>query len=171
MAVAFLLAHPYGYASIMSSFAFTDSFHGPPSDSRHNIVSPNPVRLGVGTGVDACGHGWVCEHRWPQVYGMVSFRNAVQGEPLDNWWSDGENKIGESYPAPILFSHRNLPGDCFTLVGTLGSASQRTRAPIFAAAPLALHYRRGIQLFARVPILQIGASQSVGEKITWASYD
>jgi alpha-amylase len=60
MAVAFMLAYPYGYPLLMSSFFFDDQKEG-------SSLS--------GT----CGNGWVCEHRWRQIYNMVEFRNVVEG--------------------------------------------------------------------------------------------
>jgi alpha-amylase len=73
MAVAFLLAHPYGYPRVMSSFDFNDSDQGPPQDDEGNIISPTI------NSDDTCGNGWICEHRWRQIYNMVEFRNVVAG--------------------------------------------------------------------------------------------
>jgi alpha-amylase len=75
LAVAFMLAHPYGYPSIMSSYDFTDSDHGPPAPG--GCSAP----------------GWVCEHRWTTIANMVGFRNATSGQPLSNWWDNGNNRI------------------------------------------------------------------------------
>ena len=67
MAVAFMLAFPYGYPCLMSSYFFNDRDQGPPNLS----PSINPD----GT----CGNGWVCEHRWRQIFNMVAFMNVVAG--------------------------------------------------------------------------------------------
>ncbi|KAJ4444269.1 hypothetical protein ANN_06061 [Periplaneta americana] len=74
MAVAFMLAYPYGYPRIMSSYYFTYSDEGPPQDGNGTIISPSL------NSDDTCGNGWVCEHRWRQIYNMVDFRNVVTGE-------------------------------------------------------------------------------------------
>ncbi|KAI7815474.1 alpha amylase [Rhyzopertha dominica] len=87
MAVAFTLAHTYGEARIMSSFDFDDTDQGPPQDSSGNIVGPEPNSEGT------CDNGWVCEHRWRQMFSMVGFRNAVSGTEIQNWWSDGAQQI------------------------------------------------------------------------------
>ncbi|KAK9688400.1 Alpha amylase, catalytic domain [Popillia japonica] len=87
MATAFMLAHPYGSTRIMSSFAFDDSEAGPPADSNSNIISP-----GINAD-DTCSNGWVCEHRWRQIYNMVGFRNAVKGTTIQNWWTNGDQQI------------------------------------------------------------------------------
>ncbi|XP_077293276.1 alpha-amylase 1-like [Arctopsyche grandis] len=86
-AVAFTLAHAYGEPRIMSSFAFTNSEAGPPQDGNGNIQSPSFNADG------SCGNGWVCEHRWRQIYQMVGFRNAVKGTNVNDWWDNGSNQI------------------------------------------------------------------------------
>jgi len=60
MAVAFMLAYPYGYPLLMSSFFFNNPNQGPPLSG-------------------TCGDGWVCEHRWRQIFNMVEFRKVVEG--------------------------------------------------------------------------------------------
>ncbi|XP_031350055.1 alpha-amylase A-like [Photinus pyralis] len=87
MATAFMLAYPYGITRIMSSFDFVSSDQGPPHDSKDNIVSPSINSDGT------CGNGWICEHRWRQMYNMVEFKNVVAGTGLSNWWSDGHQQI------------------------------------------------------------------------------
>uniref|UniRef100_A0A182NIH1 Alpha-amylase n=1 Tax=Anopheles dirus TaxID=7168 RepID=A0A182NIH1_9DIPT len=77
-AIAFTLATDYGTVRLMSSYNFTDSDQGPPTDGHGNILSPGLPN----TGPDACRNGWICEHRWPVVRRLVSFRNRVAPEPL-----------------------------------------------------------------------------------------
>lgn len=60
---------------------------GPPQDLNGHIVGPVPNSAGV------CDNGWVCEHRWRQIYNMVGFKNAVEGTTINNWWSNGEQQI------------------------------------------------------------------------------
>ncbi|XP_066583110.1 alpha-amylase A-like [Prorops nasuta] len=90
MAVAFMLAHPYGKPRIMSSFEFSDPSQGPPQDSKEQIVSPIFDKEGK------CTNGWITEHRWPQIYKMVQFRNLVDNEILEKWWTSGHNQIAFS---------------------------------------------------------------------------
>nr|QAV56505.1 alpha-amylase [Pteromalus puparum] len=98
MAIAFMLAHPYGHTRIMSSYDFSDKDQGPPTDKQFNIISPKPITGNVASGDDAnlCDNGWICEHRWSQIYGMVGFRNVVQNANLVNWWSNDHNQIAFS---------------------------------------------------------------------------
>jgi alpha-amylase len=44
----------------------------------------------------SCGGGWICEHRWRQIYNMVRFRNTAEGQSVQNWWDNGNNQIAFS---------------------------------------------------------------------------
>ena len=33
---------------------------------------------------------WVCQHRWPQIAGMVGWRNVVGDAPRVDEWSEGD---------------------------------------------------------------------------------
>ncbi|XP_043258991.1 alpha-amylase 2-like [Colletes gigas] len=87
MAVAFMLAQDYGIPRVMSSFGFEDFNQGPPMDNEERITSPiiHPD--------NTCSGGWICEHRWRQIYNMVRFRNAVRGTTVSSWWDNGSNQI------------------------------------------------------------------------------
>nr|AYV99593.1 venom polypeptide [Dolopus genitalis] len=87
MATAFGLAYNYGIPRVMSSFAFTNMNTPPPTDERGNLISPSINRD------DTCGNGYICEHRWRQIYNMVGFKNAVRGTQVTNWWDNGKNQI------------------------------------------------------------------------------
>jgi len=92
LAVVFMLAHPQGYPSVMSSFGF-DRFSqggrdtGPPSDAAGNTLSTFEP-----SGASRCTAGigspqltsWICEHRRPAIANMVAFRKASAGAPLSN---------------------------------------------------------------------------------------
>lgn len=90
IAVILMLAHPYGYPRIMSSYNFSNPNQGPPN-LNCSIISPI-----FNTSNGQCINGWVCEHRWPEFYRMVKFRNLVHGLCLENWWSNGTNQIAFS---------------------------------------------------------------------------
>jgi alpha-amylase len=72
LAVAFMLAYPYGYPLVMSSYQFEDDGQGPPASSPHNDAS-------------GCGHEWVCEHRRDAIANMVAFRKAVGDAEVVHW--------------------------------------------------------------------------------------
>ncbi|XP_066993781.2 alpha-amylase [Anabrus simplex] len=87
MAVAFMLSWPYGIPRVMSSFAFDNTDAGPPADGSGNIMSVTV------NSDNTCGNGWVCEHRWRQIYNMIAFRNEVEGTSMNDWWDDGNKQI------------------------------------------------------------------------------
>jgi len=72
LATVFMLAYPYGYPMLMSSFAFGEDDDPVPTTSPHDEVS-------------GCGADWVCEHRRPTATAMVSFRKATRGLPVAHW--------------------------------------------------------------------------------------
>ncbi|XP_026735020.1 alpha-amylase 2-like isoform X2 [Trichoplusia ni] len=90
VATAFLLAHSYGQPRIMSSYHFDRNDQGPPNDRNEDIQPPLINEDG------SCEGGWVCEHRWPSIYKMVNFRNAVRDTKVENWWDNGNNQIAFS---------------------------------------------------------------------------
>lgn len=88
-AIAFMQAYPLYVTRIMSSFAFDSHDQGPPN-TNGEITSPGFNSDGF------CTNGWVCEHRWPQVYRMVEFRNIASGQKMTNWWDNNGNQIAFS---------------------------------------------------------------------------
>jgi alpha-amylase len=54
-----------------------------------------PPSFENGTTKDAnCYDGeWICEHRWREISNMVKFHNAVAGQPVTNWYDNGNNMI------------------------------------------------------------------------------
>ncbi|KAJ7332430.1 hypothetical protein JRQ81_014610, partial [Phrynocephalus forsythii] len=110
MAVGFMLAHPYGFTRVMSSYRWQRNFVngqdkndwiGPPSNSDGSTKSV-PINPD-----STCGDGWVCEHRWRQIRNMVIFRNVVDGQPLINWWENGNNQVafGRGNKGFIVFNN------------------------------------------------------------------
>ncbi|MDJ0698487.1 MAG: alpha-amylase family protein [Woeseiaceae bacterium] len=81
LANVFMLAWPYGYPKVMSSFGFEDREAGPPT------TEP------VAAGATACNEEWICEHRWPVIANMVAFRVATAGEPVENWQVHDESAL------------------------------------------------------------------------------
>lgn len=84
LANVFMLAWPYGYPKVMSSYAFSDSEQGPPAQSVYQ------------NGSAQCGSAWVCEHRWDSIANMVGFRAETDGQGVNNWWDNGNNQIAFS---------------------------------------------------------------------------
>lgn len=90
LANVFMLAYPYGYPDLMSSYTFLDSEQGPPADANGNTYSV------YRNGEAVCFEEWQCEHRWQAIANMVSFRNHSSAAPLTHWWSNGANQIAFS---------------------------------------------------------------------------
>lgn len=101
LANIFVLAYPYGYPQVMSSYHWdgTDDDAGPPSTV--GVAGSGPNTLAVyGAGQVAgdvpqnCdGSHWVCEHRRTAVANMVAFRAETNGQAVTNWWDNGANQI------------------------------------------------------------------------------
>ncbi|RMF62000.1 MAG: ATPase [Bacteroidetes bacterium] len=93
LAVAFMLAYPYGRPRVMSSYAFTGDADGPPHDAAFNIL-----RVHRPDGTVDCGAGrWVCEHRRPVIAGMVGFHNATAGvRTVEHLWTGTPGQIAFS---------------------------------------------------------------------------
>lgn len=96
LANVWMMAQPYGYPSVMSSYAFdrNSAFGrdaGPPSeDGATSDVACAPTLETAALG------SWVCEHRDPIILRMVGFRRAMAGTDLNRWWDNGGNAIAFS---------------------------------------------------------------------------
>ena len=88
----FSLAHPYGTPTILSSYSgFTNSDAGAPNG-------------GVGTCSGTGGaNGWLCQHRWIAIAGMVGFRNNVGTAPMTNWQSPQSQQIAFGRGMSVLY--------------------------------------------------------------------
>lgn len=95
LANVWMLAQPYGYPSILSSFAFvcpSGNSMGPPSDASGWTL---PVNCSSSLETAIVGE-WVCEHRDPFIASMVGFRRVVAGTDQNHWWDNGANAIAFS---------------------------------------------------------------------------
>ncbi len=100
LANVFMLAWPYGYPALMSSYAFTadttfDASHGPPHDpATGDTLGPWDGGGAAPACFDQNRGGWVCEHRRRPIGNMVGFRAATMNDGLvSDWWDDGGNRI------------------------------------------------------------------------------
>ncbi|MDX2211706.1 MAG: alpha-amylase family protein [Oculatellaceae cyanobacterium bins.114] len=87
LANVFMLAFPYGYPQVMSSYRFNDSDQGPPADANGNTHRVYRGEQAV------CFGEWVCEHRRDAIAPMIQFRNITTDTPINHWWSNGNNQI------------------------------------------------------------------------------
>ncbi|KAH8277618.1 hypothetical protein KR018_002242, partial [Drosophila ironensis] len=147
MASAFMLAHPFGTPRVMSSFAFSNSDQGPPSTDGQNIDSP------TFNSDDSCGGGWVCEHRWRQIYNMVAFRNAVGSDAIQNWWDNGSNQIAFSRGNKGFVAFNN---DNFEL-----SQSLQTGLPAGSYCDVISGLRNGSRCTGKTVIVAVDGTASI----------
>jgi alpha-amylase len=79
-----MLALPYGYPKVISSFYFPLHEHNWPPPY-NNVHGEN--------GELRCGddENWVCEHRWPAIANMVAWRKSAGTNDI-TLWTPGESK-------------------------------------------------------------------------------
>ncbi|ROT77239.1 alpha-amylase [Penaeus vannamei] len=96
MANAFMLAWPYGFTRVMSSYYWDqwwengqdkNDWIGPPHDGSFNIISPSINADG------SCGNGWDLRAPLEADLHMVEFRNVAHGTDMNDWWDNGSNQI------------------------------------------------------------------------------
>ncbi|MCC6244995.1 MAG: alpha-amylase family protein [Gemmatimonadaceae bacterium] len=97
LAYVWLLGFPYGYPSVMSSYAFDRNSEagrdrGPPSDAGGNTT---PVAC-VSRMEQATLGTWVCEHRDAVVLRMIAFRKVMSGADANRLWDNGGNAVAFS---------------------------------------------------------------------------
>jgi len=84
LANVFMLAHPYGYPKVMSSYNFDASDQGPPDAPVHG-----------GAGSLGCFNGaWVCEHRYPEIANMIDWRRNAGSDPTLQVFQSSEDGNG-----------------------------------------------------------------------------
>jgi hypothetical protein len=80
-ATIFSLAHSYGTPSILSSYSYSTVDDGAPNG-------------GAGTCSATGGSGgWLCQHRFVAISGMVGFRNQVGTAAITNWVAPQSQQI------------------------------------------------------------------------------
>ncbi|XP_041458714.1 alpha-amylase-like [Lytechinus variegatus] len=85
-AIVFMLSWPHGFPRIMSSYKFSEHWHGPPADANYNTQDPTFKADGTCESSDTVG--WVCEHRWRPIKNMVQWRNEAGSQAVENFWGD-----------------------------------------------------------------------------------
>ncbi|KAG8848642.1 hypothetical protein FRB96_001049 [Tulasnella sp. 330] len=73
LAMMFSLSYPYGTPTILSSYEYDTINDGAPN-----------ANYGYCSGNSGAG-GWLCQHRWTPISGMIGFYNKVTGLALNNW--------------------------------------------------------------------------------------
>jgi alpha-amylase len=89
-AIAFNILYPWGTPNVHSGYFIDNTnHHGSPV---HPVIDSDGYILPVGPIIDnMCGNGWMCQHRWADVYPLVSMRNYIQGKNLPEIKTMGVN--------------------------------------------------------------------------------
>ncbi|XP_006456377.1 hypothetical protein AGABI2DRAFT_211295 [Agaricus bisporus var. bisporus H97] len=80
-ATIFSLAHPYGTPTIISSYNIPNNDAGAPNGGSGSCSTTGGA------------NGWLCQHRFVAITGMVGFRNNVGSATLNNWVSPQSQQI------------------------------------------------------------------------------
>ena len=90
----FMLAYPYGYPKVMSSYVWDYTPNLPNIENADSNPPPTaPVYDGNGNVTGCNDTDWVCEHRRQPIAGMVGFRAATSGQPLTDWSTISTNQV------------------------------------------------------------------------------
>lgn len=120
LAHIFSLAHPYGTPTVLSSFEFSDFDQGAPDN-------------GTGTCTASGGQdGWLCQHRWPAIAGMVGFRASAGSANLTDWSSPSLSQIAFGRGSGAFVAINNEDSDWSTTFQTslaAGSYCEVTSGP------------------------------------------
>jgi hypothetical protein len=76
LAHIFSLSFPYGRPTILSGYIFDNTDQGAPNGGYVTCYGPGGV------------NGWLCQHRWKGISGMIGFFNQVGDAPVVHWVSD-----------------------------------------------------------------------------------
>jgi len=87
LATVLMLAGTYGTPQVYSGYAFSDRDAGPAQDADGRVLDARCAADAAPT-ADLADGDWVCQHRWPQVAGMVGWRTVVGDAPVVDTWSD-----------------------------------------------------------------------------------
>mmetsp|Transcript_53734 Transcript_53734/g.156654 ORF Transcript_53734/g.156654 Transcript_53734/m.156654 type:complete len:503 (-) Transcript_53734:215-1723(-) len=97
LANIFMLAHPYGYPKVMSSYYFDSHDQGPPGTPVHSRDSVacggQPMAVSADESMVQAGGPWVCEHRWPAVANMVAWRGSAGTNEVTGFQAPGGDTI------------------------------------------------------------------------------
>ncbi|TFK98239.1 glycoside hydrolase family 13 protein [Pterulicium gracile] len=97
LAHVFSLAHPYGQPSVLSSYGFEQRDDGAPDNGYGRCSATG------GSG------GWLCQHRWSAIAGMVGFRKNSGDTGATNWQgstnSTGRIAFGRGPNGFVVINH------------------------------------------------------------------
>lgn len=111
LAYVWLLGYPYGYPTVMSSYAFDRSSplgrdRGPPSNGAGET---NAMHCAPTWETAVVGTHWICEHRDATITAMVGVRRRLAGADANTLWTNGGNAVAFSRGAQgfVLINREN----------------------------------------------------------------
>ncbi|KAJ3358620.1 hypothetical protein HDU91_005161 [Kappamyces sp. JEL0680] len=112
-AIAFNILYPFGYAQVHSGYSF--KYNG--ENVREVPVSPPYNQTGyiatVGTiQNNVCSNGWVCQHRWSDVFPLVQIRKFVGDTKISDIFTNGKgsNQIYWNYAGKAFVAINSAQG-------------------------------------------------------------
>lgn len=91
LANVWMLAQPYGYPVVMSSYAFDITTQA------GRDAGPPPYGVQCATPMESAMRGqWVCEHRDAWIARAVGFRRTVAGADINTFWDNGADAVAFS---------------------------------------------------------------------------
>ncbi|MDO2949431.1 alpha amylase C-terminal domain-containing protein [Aeromonas simiae] len=80
LANTFMMAWPYGWKQVMSGYRIENM-------SEYETDKSGP------RSTPCTDNQWNCEQRRPTIMNMAMFHNKTDGQPVSNWWDNGNNQI------------------------------------------------------------------------------
>ncbi|KIK51385.1 glycoside hydrolase family 13 protein [Collybiopsis luxurians FD-317 M1] len=99
LAHIFMLAFNYGNPMVLSSYTYSSTDDGAPNNGQ-----------GTCSG-NGGANGYLCQHRWVAVAGMVPWRNSAGSEAVSNWVSPQGNRIAFGRGAKAYVAINNADDD------------------------------------------------------------
>ncbi|KAH9169807.1 glycoside hydrolase [Lactarius sanguifluus] len=160
LASVFSLAHPYGRVSVLSSYG--------------NLFNTDAGAPNLGAGScnsSPSADGWLCQHRWLPLAGMVGFRNQVGRAPVTGWriafarGSDGFvaiNNVDSEWSTTFM---TGLPGGSYLQSLTVSVGAHQAMAVHTGALGYGTSGPKMVEL-GLVPVLfNVNATTTFGENI------
>jgi len=118
LANVFMLAWPYGYPDVMSSYDWERKVQQTGNNKYEDLndwVGPPADSQGRTNDVGCDRPEWICEHRWGNIANMVAFRNYTGQQQEDwtvtHWWDNGNNAIafGRNGKGFVIINKESTP--------------------------------------------------------------
>ncbi|KZP26813.1 glycoside hydrolase family 13 protein [Athelia psychrophila] len=109
----FMLGYDYGTPTVLSGYKFSGYDDGAPNNG-----------TGTCTGNTGTG-GWICQHRWTPVIGMVGFHNNAGTKNVTDWFSPNSELIafGRGSSGFVAINNQNTDWDSASFSTSMDAGS------------------------------------------------